>query len=62
MVIWNISKIMVDVKKIVPSPNIDLPTVAWLASHLGCVVLEAFVICVDIINSKHPIRYKHSCI
>ena len=62
IVIWNNAKIMVDVKIILPSPNIDLPTVAWLASPLGCVFLEAFVIFVDIINRKQPIRYKHRCI
>ena len=44
IVIWNNAKIMVDVKKILPSPNIYLPPVARLASDLGCVVLEAFVI------------------
>ena len=39
IVIWNIAKIMVDVKKIMPSPNIYLPKVARLASALGYVVL-----------------------
>ena len=39
IVIWNNEKIMVDTKKKLPYPNIDLPTVAQLASALGCVVL-----------------------
>ena len=46
---------MVDVKKIVPSPNTYLPLVSRLAYVLGCVVLEAFVIFVNIINMQHPI-------
>ena len=32
-------KKMVDVKKRVPSPNIDYPPVVWLASALGCLLL-----------------------
>ena len=55
-------KIMVNVKKIVPSPNTDLPPVARLASDLVSIVLEAFTIFVNIINRHHPIIYKQSCI
>ena len=39
IVILNNTKIMVDVKKIVPSTYIDLPPVGRLTSSLGCVVL-----------------------
>ena len=56
IVILNNTKIIVDVKKIVPSPNIYLLLVARLASAPGCVVLEAFIIFVNIINRQNPTR------
>ena len=41
--------------KIFHSPNIDIPPVDQLESALGCVVLEAFIIFVNIINRHQPI-------
>ena len=52
---YEIIKKLVDVEQIGPSPNIYLPPVARLASAVGCVVLEAFTIFVNITNRQHPI-------